>query len=45
MELLLDPVMLGVAKIVGTAIAFVVGVPFLIGIFIGWLLGRIGHRA
>lgn len=41
MELLADPVMLGVFKVVGAAIAFLVGVPFIIGLVLGYL---VGHR-
>jgi hypothetical protein len=40
MELLADPVFMGVLKIVGFAIALVAGIPFIIGIVIGWMLGR-----
>lgn len=40
MELLTDPTMLGVLKIVGLGIAFVAGIPFIIGLVLGWMIGR-----
>lgn len=41
MELLSDPVMLGALKIVGAAIAFIMAVPFIVGLVIGYI---VGHR-
>jgi hypothetical protein len=41
MELFSDPVMLGVLKVVGIAIAFIMAIPFIFGIVIGWFIGRI----
>ena len=38
MELFADPVMLGVMKVVGSTIAFVAGIPFIIGIVLGWFI-------
>ena len=41
MELiLLVPLMLGALKIVGGIIAVVMAIPFIIGIVIGWFVGR-----
>ena len=41
MELLLvAPVLFGVLKIVGAAIAIVAAIPFIIGLIIGWVVGR-----
>ena len=40
MELLLDPTVLSVAKIVGGAIAIALAVPFVIGAVLGFLVGR-----
>jgi hypothetical protein len=40
MELLIDPTVLGALKIVGGVIAIVMAVPFLIGLVLGWMLGR-----
>jgi hypothetical protein len=41
MELLTDPTIFGVFKIVGAAIALVAGIPFILGLVIGWM---VGHR-
>lgn len=41
MEILADPVMLGVLKIVAWSIAVIAGIPFIIGIVIGYI---VGHR-
>ena len=41
MELLFDPTVFGVMKIVGVAIAFVMAIPFIIGLAIGWFIGRL----
>ena len=38
MELLTDPTIFGALKIVGAAILFVMGIPFIIGIAIGWFV-------
>jgi hypothetical protein len=40
MELLSDPVLFGVLKVVGATIAVVMAIPFIIGIVIGWFVGR-----
>jgi hypothetical protein len=38
MEILTDPTVFGALKIVGIAILFVMGIPFLVGIAIGWFV-------
>jgi hypothetical protein len=40
MELLTDPTVFGALKIVGAAIAFIMAIPFIVGLVIGWLVGR-----
>ncbi len=40
MELLLDPTVFSVAKIVGAAIAVAIGIPFIVGGVLGFLIGR-----
>ena len=40
MELLMDPTIFGVLKIVGLAIAFVAGIPFVIGLVLGYMIGH-----
>ena len=40
MELLADPTIFGVFKIVGAAIAIVAGIPFVIGLILGFMLGN-----
>jgi hypothetical protein len=40
MELLIVPVLLGAAKIVGAAIAIVIAIPFIIGAVIGFIVGK-----
>lgn len=41
MELFFDPTLMSAAKIVGGVIALVAGIPFIIGLVIGYL---VGHR-
>ena len=40
MELLADPTLLGVFKVVGAAVAVIMAIPFIIGIVLGWVIGR-----
>jgi hypothetical protein len=41
MEMLMDPTVFGALKIVGGVIAVVAGIPFIIGLVIGYI---VGHR-
>ena len=40
MELFTDPTMLGVFKVVGIAVAFVMAIPFIIGLVLGYIVGN-----
>jgi hypothetical protein len=40
MEMLTDPTVFGALKVVGSAIAILMALPFIVGIIIGWIIGR-----
>lgn len=41
MDMLLDPTMLGALKVVGAAIGFLMAIPFIVGLVLGYI---VGHR-